>query len=89
MLVGCHEAKDTRTQVLGEIQWQLQQGLNQHVTLVIGLRVFCPLMPLVEACSAPSFDEGQTTPLHREQWFGDVGACVLVTGQTIDAGRHG
>ena len=83
------KTKDTSAEVLDKFKVHAQQGLNQHVTLVIGLGVFCPLMPLVEASPAPSLDKGQTAPLQREQWFGDVGARVLVTGQTIDAGLHG
>ena len=75
--------------MLDELNIQLQQGLNQHITLVFGVGCFCPLKPLSVAAPASSVDKGQTAPLLREQWFGDVGACVLVTGQTIDAGRHG
>ena len=89
VIVRSPETKDTRTQVLGEIKWQLQQGLNQHITLVIRVGAFCPLKPLSVAALSPGFDERQATPLHREQWIGDVGACVLITGQTIGAGRHG
>ena len=89
MIVGCTETKDTHAEALGEIQRQLQQGLNQHITLVVRVGCFCPLKPVSVAAPAPGVDEGQTAPLIREQWVGDVGACVLVTGRTIDAGRDG
>ena len=82
-------ANNTHPDNEGDVLIQALLQLPLDFTQRLCMRVFCPLMPLVDACSAPSFDEGQTTPLHREQWFGDVGACVLVTGQTIDAGRHG
>ena len=89
VIVGSTEPKDSNAQLLDELQRQLQQGLNQHVTLVVWVGGFCPLEPFSVAASSPGVDKGETVTLQREQWFGDAVARVLVTRQTFSAGSHG